>query len=59
MRRLDRYDYMGLALVALLAAMWIAHFVLPPLPPEPPVPGVPQIGSGLVLPSIGGPPGVR
>jgi hypothetical protein len=35
-RRLDRYDIIGLILVALVAALWIAHFVLPSPPPAPP-----------------------
>ena len=32
-RPLDRYDYIGLLILALLVALWIAHFVLPPGPP--------------------------
>jgi hypothetical protein len=34
--RLDRYDYIGLVILALIAALWIAHFILPaaPLPAE-------------------------
>ena len=36
MRRLDRYDYIGLFVVALLVGIWIAHFVLPARPPVPP-----------------------
>src|SRR5262245_32645245 len=35
MRRPDRYDYIGIALLALVVALWVAHIVLPPLPPEP------------------------
>jgi hypothetical protein len=35
MRRLDRYDLIGLVLVVLIAALWIAHLVLPAAPPEP------------------------
>jgi hypothetical protein len=35
MRRLDRYDIAGIVLVALVAALWIAHFVVPPGPPAP------------------------
>jgi hypothetical protein len=37
MARLDRYDIIGLVLLGLLAALWIAHFVLP-APPPPIVP---------------------
>jgi hypothetical protein len=29
MRRLDRYDAAGWVLIALVAALWIAHFVMP------------------------------
>jgi len=36
-RRLDRYDYIGMAIVALLIALWIAHFVLPDTGPAAPV----------------------
>jgi len=38
MTRPDLYDYIGMALLALVVALWVAHFVLPPLPPEPPDP---------------------
>ena len=38
MTRPDIYDYIGMGIVALLIALWVAHFVLPPLPPEPPDP---------------------
>jgi len=49
MKRPDMYDYFGFSLIAIVVAMWIAHFVLPPLPPEPPVPGLPgTIGKGPV-----------
>jgi len=34
MRRLDRYDIIGLALVGFVLALWIAHFALPAPPPE-------------------------
>jgi hypothetical protein len=34
MARPDRYDYIGMALLALVVALWIAHFVLPTPPPE-------------------------
>jgi hypothetical protein len=36
MRRLDRYDLIGLILAAFVAGLWIAHFVLPAAPPLPP-----------------------
>jgi hypothetical protein len=35
MTRPDRYDVMGLAVLALLVALWVAHFVLPAPPPDP------------------------
>jgi len=38
MTRPDLYDYIGMGLLALVVALWVAHFVLPPLPPEPPDP---------------------
>jgi len=34
MARPDRYDYIGLVLVAFVVALWVAHFVLPAPPPE-------------------------
>ena len=40
MTRPDIFDYIGMAIVALLVALWVAHIVLPPLPPEPPDPTV-------------------
>lgn len=36
-RRLDRYDYIGLAIIGLLIALWIAHFLLPNTGPAAPV----------------------
>jgi hypothetical protein len=33
-RRWDRYDYIGAAIVAFLAALWVVHFSLPSLPPD-------------------------
>ena len=33
MAKLDKYDIIGLILLGLLAAVWIAHFVLPAPPP--------------------------
>jgi hypothetical protein len=38
MKRPDLFDFIGLGIVALLVALWVAHVVLPPLPPEPPDP---------------------
>jgi hypothetical protein len=35
--RLDRYDYIGMAIVVFLIALWIAHFVLPDTGPAAPV----------------------
>jgi hypothetical protein len=35
-RRLDRYDIIGMVIVAVLAALWILHFLLPAPPPPPP-----------------------
>lgn len=35
MARPDRYDYIGMALLALVAAIWVAHVVLPAPPPDP------------------------
>jgi len=35
MARPDLYDYAGLALLALVVALWVAHFVLPAPPPDP------------------------
>ena len=40
MKRPDIYDYIGMGIVALLIALWVAHFALPPLPPEPPDPTI-------------------
>jgi len=48
MSRPDRYDYIGIALLALVVALWTAHFVLPPLPPEQPDP----LAPAQSLPSI-------
>jgi hypothetical protein len=36
MRRLDKYDRIGLVLLSLVLALWVAHFVLPAAPPLPP-----------------------
>jgi hypothetical protein len=33
MARLDKYHVIGLVLLAVIAAVWIAHFVLPAPPP--------------------------
>jgi hypothetical protein len=35
-RRFDRYDAIGLILVGFIAALWIAHFLLPEPPPTVP-----------------------
>ena len=37
--RPDRYDYIGMGLLGLLAVIWILHFVLPTPPPEPEIGG--------------------
>ena len=34
-RRLDRYDLMGLALLACVMALWVAHFLVPDTLPPP------------------------
>jgi hypothetical protein len=36
-RVIDRYDYIGMAIVVFLIALWIAHFVLPNTGPAAPV----------------------
>ena len=36
MAHLDKYDWIGVAILALLAVLWIAHFAVPAPPPEPP-----------------------
>jgi hypothetical protein len=36
-RRLDRYDYIGLAIAVLVIALWVAHFVMPNTGPAAPV----------------------
>lgn len=38
MPRLDRYDIVGLVMLGLIIALWIAHFVLPTPPPLPELP---------------------
>ena len=38
MPRLDRYDILGLLMLGLIIALWIAHFVLPTPPPLPELP---------------------
>jgi hypothetical protein len=35
-RRFDRYDAIGVVLVAFIAALWIVHFLLPAPPPPMP-----------------------
>ena len=50
--RIDRYDIIGIGLLAVVAAVWILHFALPAPPPEP------EPGQGL--PALGPPqPGLR
>jgi hypothetical protein len=55
MSRPDVFDYVGMALLAMIVALWVAHFVLPAPPPLPPD-GGPQIPSMLTpgpqIPSI-------
>jgi hypothetical protein len=34
MRRIDRYDVIGMVLLALVATLWIVHFSLPTPPPD-------------------------
>ena len=34
-KRPDMFDYIGGALIVLVVALWVAHFVLPAPPPEP------------------------
>jgi len=34
MSRIDRYDVIGMVLLALLAVLWIVHFSLPTPPPD-------------------------
>jgi hypothetical protein len=34
MRRIDRYDIIGMVLLALVVALWILHFSLPIPPPD-------------------------
>jgi hypothetical protein len=36
-RRLDRYDYIGIALLVFVLALWVAHFVMPDSGPAAPV----------------------
>jgi hypothetical protein len=38
MARFDKYDVIGLILLGLIAALWIAHIVLPTPPPLPDLP---------------------
>lgn len=55
MRRLDRYDAIGGLIAALLTALWVAHFVLPPAPPLEPDRNAPSALGGPATP----PPFVR
>jgi hypothetical protein len=34
MPRIDRYDIIGMALLAFVAALWVLHFSLPTPPPD-------------------------
>lgn len=36
-RPLDRYDYIGMAILALVIALWVAHLVMPNTGPAAPV----------------------
>jgi hypothetical protein len=61
MKRPDRYDLIGLAILSCVIALFVAHFVLPPAPPldEPDAlagpPGIGGIGGpGIGAPGIGG-----
>jgi hypothetical protein len=59
MSRPDRYDFIGIAILTFVVALFVAHVVLPPAPPlddpealqESPGIGGPGIGGG----GIGGP----
>ena len=55
MPRVDRYDIIGITLLAFVAVVWILHFTLPAPPPDP-IPGLPDGPPGLLPP--GGPPGL-
>lgn len=51
--RPDVFDYVGMALLAMIVALWVAHFVLPPAPPalpldpEPPTPSMLAPGNHI------------
>ncbi len=36
MPRVDRYDIIGMALLAFVLALWVLHLALPAPPPPPP-----------------------
>ena len=36
-RRLDRFDYIGMVLLGLVIALWVAHFLMPDTGPAAPV----------------------
>ena len=44
--RIDRYDVIGMVLVAFVVVVWILHFTLPAPPPEP------ELGPGLPGPAL-------
>jgi len=46
MSRPDLFDYLGMALLAMIVALWVAHFVLP-APPHLPSQTGPQLPSML------------
>jgi hypothetical protein len=56
MHRPDRYDIIGLGVLTLVVALWVAHFVVPapPLEPDPNAPALTAPG-GIGGPGIGGP----
>jgi len=49
--RIDRYDIIGMVLLAFVVVVWILHFALPAPPPEP------DLGPGL--PGLPPQPGLR
>ena len=43
--RVDRYDIIGMGLLAFVVALWVLHFALPAPPPD----------TNAGLPTLGGP----